>query len=585
MEKTTIRALFRDQDRRFEIPTYQRAYSWGEKQIDQLLQDLRDAGHDYYLGHFLFQQNLVQGKAAANTLLIIDGQQRLTTCVIFFSCLHHELTRRRIAGESVSIDLDDLMHMYLRDTRKGTQKLETVRDDNNFFAVEIVDGKHSTNGQPSTRSQVCIREARERIAIALVGASLKDLERWHELVADAKCTEYRVNDTIDAARIFAFQNDRGKRLSDLEVLKSYFMLQVYLHGGMPEVVNEHLKYLEVEISTIYHQIVRVDLGEDEVLRYCWQSFSASKGFDTRNTIEEIKTYVTSGESSGVCARIREFMSAFAKAFQLVESIENGPEPEVINLRYLDTMALAYPFFMRAHHHGASPKQHVRLARLLENVTFRALLRGGRAGIGSRLNHYLRLPADAGYVDTVVEGVVRDLRAGGEWWYWSDHVLEHLDDGYFYQNRVDNYVLWRYEMHLCAQSGYPPPLKVTYSDLIKDECIEHIAPRTESPGVPIANGYGIYEDAQYPTKGIASGEWLNCLGNLLLINRSHNSSIGNTAFANKLASYGAANLLNQQKEIGGFVTDPSNPVWDQAAIERRHAKLIGVATKFWSLDNL
>lgn len=585
MEPTTIRALFRDQDRRFEIPTYQRAYSWEKDQIEQLLQDLRDASGDYYLGHFLFQQNTTQGKAA-NTLLIIDGQQRLTTCVIFFSCLHRELTLRKGAGESVSIDLDDIVHMYLRDTRKKTQKLETVRDDNNFFALEIVDRKHSAHSQPITRSQVCIREARERIAAAFASAKIADLERWHDLIADARCTEYRVNDTIGAARIFAFQNDRGKRLSDLEVLKSYFMLQVYLHGGPPEIVDEHLKFLESEISTIYHQIVRVDLAEDDVLRYCWQGFSASKGFDTRNTIEEIKAHITAGERTEVCSRIRELMSALGKAFRLVEIIEKSSEPDIINLRYLDTMALAYPFFMRADHHEASPKQLVRLARLLENVTFRALLRGGRAGIGSRLNHYLRLPADAAYVDTVVEGVVRDLRAGGWWSYWSDEMLNNqLDDGYFYQNRVDNYVLWRYEMDLCARSGYTPPLKVSYSNLMGNESIEHIAPQTESPGAPIANGYGIYEDAQDPGRGIVSGEWLNCLGNLLLISRSHNSSIGNTAFATKLASYGAANLLNQQKEIARFVTDPDNPVWDQAAIERRHAELHAVAARLWSLNNL
>ena len=56
-------------------------------------------------------------------------------------------------------------------------------------------------------------------------------------------------------------------------------------------------------------------------------------------------------------------------------------------------------------------------------------------------------------------------------------------------------------------------------------------------------------------------------------------------AEKLASYGAANLLNQQKEIARFVTDPASPVWDQAAIERRHAELRAVAARLWSLDNL
>lgn len=35
---------------------------------------------------------------------------------------------------------------------------------------------------------------------------------------------------------------------------------------------------------------------------------------------------------------------------------------------------------------------------------------------------------------------------------------------------------------------------------------------------------------------------------MLISQSHNSSIGNKPFADKLQSYGKDNLLNQQKEI-------------------------------------
>ena len=35
----------------FEIPRYQRAYSWGKKQREQLIEDIRDAKGKYYLGH------------------------------------------------------------------------------------------------------------------------------------------------------------------------------------------------------------------------------------------------------------------------------------------------------------------------------------------------------------------------------------------------------------------------------------------------------------------------------------------------------------------------------------------------------
>jgi len=226
----------------------------------------------------------------------------------------------------------------------------------------------------------------------------------------------------------------------------------------------------------------------------------------------------------------------------------------------------------------------RLARLLENVTFRALLRGGRAGIESRLNVYLTMAADEQYVETLVLKIVCDLRNSGWWSYWSDQVLDILDSGYFYKNPVDNYVLWRYEMYLCSKTGYFVS-KVNYGNLIRNESIEHIAPQTESSGEPVANGYGIYDDAKNAENGIVSGEWMNCLGNLMLISKSHNSSIGNKPFKTKIASYGRDNLLNQQKEVVRFVADRTDPVWDKAAIERRHVEILGVAKVLWALDNL
>lgn len=103
MDSLNIQKLFDAKNRQFEIPAYQRAYSWEEKQIKQFIEDLKTATTHYYLGHFLFETS------ANNTLLIIDGQQRLTTCVIFFSSLKNELTNRKQKGEATNVDMDDIV--------------------------------------------------------------------------------------------------------------------------------------------------------------------------------------------------------------------------------------------------------------------------------------------------------------------------------------------------------------------------------------------------------------------------------------------------------------------------------------------
>src|SRR5690606_9226384 len=75
-----IRLLFKNSDF-IRIPAYQRAYSWEKKQCSQFLEDLLEQkGKKYYLGQFLFEKD-------GNTLFIIDGQQRLTTTILFLSAI------------------------------------------------------------------------------------------------------------------------------------------------------------------------------------------------------------------------------------------------------------------------------------------------------------------------------------------------------------------------------------------------------------------------------------------------------------------------------------------------------------------
>ena len=86
------------------VPDYQRAYSWeiksGEsspKQVDVFLSDLEDylkSGTEtpYYFGHFLYEK-------AKGSYAVIDGQQRLTTIIIFLCALFRRIQEDRELNE------------------------------------------------------------------------------------------------------------------------------------------------------------------------------------------------------------------------------------------------------------------------------------------------------------------------------------------------------------------------------------------------------------------------------------------------------------------------------------------------------
>ena len=69
---------------KFEIPFYQRAYSWEKQDIEKLISDINCKKEGHYLGNIVVKKN-------DDKFIIIDGQQRLTTIYIIFMALREKL--------------------------------------------------------------------------------------------------------------------------------------------------------------------------------------------------------------------------------------------------------------------------------------------------------------------------------------------------------------------------------------------------------------------------------------------------------------------------------------------------------------
>ena len=115
MESTSLKELFGRRNIRFVIPAYQRAYAWEKRQYVQFIEDLKECDESkYYLGHFLFEQD-------KDTLYVIDGQQRLTTSIIFFSAFINTLKHRETEwinsdeADVIKSLMDDISDYYLKD--------------------------------------------------------------------------------------------------------------------------------------------------------------------------------------------------------------------------------------------------------------------------------------------------------------------------------------------------------------------------------------------------------------------------------------------------------------------------------------
>lgn len=86
----------------FVIPIYQRNYSWTEAQCRQLWADLMRAGRDdkvkaHFIGSIVYVERGLSTVTTEEALLVIDGQQRLTTSTLLIAALAEHFKTHNVA--------------------------------------------------------------------------------------------------------------------------------------------------------------------------------------------------------------------------------------------------------------------------------------------------------------------------------------------------------------------------------------------------------------------------------------------------------------------------------------------------------
>ena len=101
---------------KYYIPQYQRGYSWESSQIDDFWEDLQQLFNGSNQGEHFFGQIVVHNDKEENKRFIIDGQQRVSTSVIFLDVLRtkfDELFNEDPNNEDARNDADDINSQYI----------------------------------------------------------------------------------------------------------------------------------------------------------------------------------------------------------------------------------------------------------------------------------------------------------------------------------------------------------------------------------------------------------------------------------------------------------------------------------------
>lgn len=217
------------------VPVYQRQYRWDIGACEQLLGDIRAVAdsedrHTHFLGSILSTNSTDE---AAAELVLIDGQQRVTTLMLLIAALQHTVRAGDPALaaelERVLVSPTDATRTKLRPHRAWASIFERVVLDLPLAFDEQRDSRFDDN-YAFFRSQVLAEEAPR------IWAGLKKLEHVAiTLGADA-----------NAQQIFESLNSTGEPLRDHELIHNYVLMGLS-HAEQTEIEDDF--WLPIETNT------------------------------------------------------------------------------------------------------------------------------------------------------------------------------------------------------------------------------------------------------------------------------------------------------------------------------------------------
>ena len=231
---------------KYAVDSYQREYKWKKKQLDDLTDDLLSTfdenykeGHElsdveeygqYFLGPIIV--SVIDGKR-----FIVDGQQRLTTLTLVLICLLHMLDNEQ----------QSTLRNLIYSTKHGKKSFNLdVPDRANCLHALYKGATFDIDGKPKSVQNMVAQygQVQENLSSSLTKKSVSLFADW--LIEKVNLIEITTNTTTDAYKIFETMNDRGLRLTPVEMLKGYLLMEIRNNSDAREQSNtEWKKYIDL----------------------------------------------------------------------------------------------------------------------------------------------------------------------------------------------------------------------------------------------------------------------------------------------------------------------------------------------------
>lgn len=316
----TIGELFGNKDALYQIPRYQRPYSWNDEQLNKLWDDLREAQQfdpNYFLGSVIS----AKPEEASNYLDIVDGQQRLTTLLILLCVcrdLYPNINENIIEQDPFAIDATTVKSSIRLNDRFERLRLKTHSNhESDFQQLIITEGNAILNKRPY-KKQIRIEEAPKfKFMNTACFFHEKLIEIGEEetglflnyLFNKVKIIRIDCQSVSFAIKLFQVLNDRGLDLSNSDLIKSFLIGKIHkLYDGD----NEVKKQKEDQFMDDWKSCENIAIETEENMNnlFVMYEYNLLGKNPEKSLYDELKTLFEKGNPNEVINQFKDFITYY-----------------------------------------------------------------------------------------------------------------------------------------------------------------------------------------------------------------------------------------------------------------------------------
>ncbi|MEH1764899.1 MAG: DUF262 domain-containing protein [Nostoc sp.] len=547
---------FLEGNKQLIIPIYQRPYSWTLTQCQQLWNDILHAANDneisgHFIGSLVYMVDTVYLTAVIPKLLVIDGQQRLTTLSLLLSVLSKAI---KASNEEIDISSEALEDFYLFNRHaKGSERYKLLLNQKDRETLIRLLGDTEI---PEDKSQQLVDNYRYfETQIRKLDIDLNNLYRG---ICKLMIVEISLErDRDDPQLIFESLNSTGLELSEADKIRNYVLMK-----RQPEEQNEiyNLYWHPMEMS--FDKTGNSELFDRFIRDYLTIKSKSGTIPNIRDVYSSFKIYVQSKKDTlikDIVADVYHYSKYFVK---LVFAQETDQEIKQL-ITDINTLRVdvAYPFLIELYDDYDKNKierqEFISILRLVESYVFRRSICGISTSSMNKSFATLSREIDReNYLESLQ--IALSSKKSYKRFPSDEEFRRELVVKDIYNFRGCNYLLRKLENYERKELVY-----------VEKYTIEHIMP--QNPNLSLEWQADLGEQ----WKEIRA-KYLHTIGNLTLT--GYNPELSDRPFIEK-----------RDKKDGGFADSPLRlnrglqhlKQWNETEINKRAELLADMAVKVWS----